>query len=801
MNGTVLQRCWNLLSLFSSKEREVVCVQVPGARLRRTTVKRAAAGVFLVFMVIAVAGPAGAANCISAGDGNWTAITWTNCTGNPGGDPAAGDTVTIRNGDDVTLDTTTTVAGIIVGQGTSGRLTLGNGNGDVALTVSGNIAINAGGTFNTTGNGGNVLNVTGNVSNAGTLDMRIGGATANTTFNGAVNQTVSGTGGTTDFNRITINNTGAANNDIVEIASSNFTAAAGFLTLTNGVLKMSGSYTFSNTFFNTTSYTIPAAAGIWLNNPNVTVTAQNGTVTLNGLLQIDAGICNIGTTNAHRIQYGTGATFIMGGGALNLSGGFSPVATANTISYTQSGGTFTLATQGTDSTTLASFDINNAGSSFTMSGGTIVLQRMNARTYSDYRNIAGTVAITGGTVEFGNGSTPASQIYWIGYPGGPANVIPDMVVNGTNSPIVRTKVATTVFGGVTIDAGATLDWNGQNIALSGDWSNSGTFLNTGTAGVGTVTFNGGSAQTIGGSATTAFNNLTASNAAGVTLNRSTTVTNALAVTLGTFDQGSANNLIAGSISVSSGATFENSGTGSITLNGNLANEGTIVIDGSGGGCNTADTKITVTATAARTWSGDGAYRLTDVDLTNQTAAADLPAGETIAVFHGTATSSPGFTASAVCTGAPAFPTAVTLISFGATEYDGRVLLQWRTGHEVDNLGFHLYREVSGVRTRITPQLVAGSALIAGPGAVLTAGRPYAWWDDRRRCHVLARGCRPRREAEAVRTDLPDESPGGDAGARACADVEPVVGGAERERRSRCGDVAPCLEQRQRRRLL
>jgi hypothetical protein len=62
------------------------------------------------------------------------------------------------------------------------------------------------------------------------------------------------------------------------------------------------------------------------------------------------------------------------------------------------------------------------------------------------------------------------------------------------------------------------------------------------------------------------------------------------------------------------------------------------------------------------------------------------------------------------------PTAVALVSLDATAHPGRgVLVSWRTGYEVDNLGFHVYREVGGERVRLTPSLVAGSALFAEPG--------------------------------------------------------------------------------------
>jgi peptidase C25-like protein len=76
----------------------------------------------------------------------------------------------------------------------------------------------------------------------------------------------------------------------------------------------------------------------------------------------------------------------------------------------------------------------------------------------------------------------------------------------------------------------------------------------------------------------------------------------------------------------------------------------------------------------------------------------------------------------------AAPTAIKLASFAATGYEGGVFLQWETGFEVDNLGFRLYRDESGKRVPVTDQIIAGSALVAGPGVTLGAGCSYAWWD-------------------------------------------------------------------------
>jgi hypothetical protein len=82
--------------------------------------------------------------------------------------------------------------------------------------------------------------------------------------------------------------------------------------------------------------------------------------------------------------------------------------------------------------------------------------------------------------------------------------------------------------------------------------------------------------------------------------------------------------------------------------------------------------------------------------------------------------------SAACTGTitPATVEAFTAIR----DDDGRVFLQWKTGHEVANLGFHLHREQDGQRTRLNQHMIAGSALLVGVGTTLRAGRSYAWWD-------------------------------------------------------------------------
>ncbi|HTG15931.1 MAG TPA: C25 family cysteine peptidase, partial [Blastocatellia bacterium] len=78
---------------------------------------------------------------------------------------------------------------------------------------------------------------------------------------------------------------------------------------------------------------------------------------------------------------------------------------------------------------------------------------------------------------------------------------------------------------------------------------------------------------------------------------------------------------------------------------------------------------------------------------------------------------------------PTAPTAVAMVNMKATRYDDRVLLEWQTGYEVGNVGFNIYREQNGKLTKVTPDPVAGSALIAGPKVLLRAGFAYSWWDN------------------------------------------------------------------------
>jgi uncharacterized repeat protein (TIGR01451 family) len=75
------------------------------------------------------------------------------------------------------------------------------------------------------------------------------------------------------------------------------------------------------------------------------------------------------------------------------------------------------------------------------------------------------------------------------------------------------------------------------------------------------------------------------------------------------------------------------------------------------------------------------------------------------------------------------PTAVNLSSFSASASGGGALLSWRSGGELHNLGYNVYRESGGQMTRLNPSLIAGSALLMREADEQHGARTYGWVDN------------------------------------------------------------------------
>lgn len=77
----------------------------------------------------------------------------------------------------------------------------------------------------------------------------------------------------------------------------------------------------------------------------------------------------------------------------------------------------------------------------------------------------------------------------------------------------------------------------------------------------------------------------------------------------------------------------------------------------------------------------------------------------------------------------AAPTSVRLVSLTATTDGASVILNWRTKEEVRNLGFNVYRDISGERTRLNTSLIAGSAVRTHMSLAQHSASAYQWVDD------------------------------------------------------------------------
>ena len=75
------------------------------------------------------------------------------------------------------------------------------------------------------------------------------------------------------------------------------------------------------------------------------------------------------------------------------------------------------------------------------------------------------------------------------------------------------------------------------------------------------------------------------------------------------------------------------------------------------------------------------------------------------------------------------PTAVAFDSATVTRVGNLAAIEWKTGTEVNNLGFNVYRQDNRDRVQVNPSLIAGSALMVGNDVRLESGYTYTWIDE------------------------------------------------------------------------
>ena len=307
------------------------------------------------------------------------------------------------------------------------------------------------------------------------------------------------------------------------------------------------------TFNGTTAQSITKASGetfYGLSFSGAGVKTLGGAVTATSDLTIGAGSTLDVSASNYALTVGgnwvDNGTFVPETGTVTLNKvGAQTITDAGTETFNN------LSLQGGFTKTLASPVVLNAG--LTIASGTTLDDGAgnNAISIAGNWSNSGTFLCRAGTVTF-NGASAQSITNTSG------ETFDFLVLSGAGGTTLGGPVSTNAD--LNISGGSSLDVTTSNypVNIGGNLTNDGTF----TCQAGTVTFNGSSAQTIGGSTLTNFNNITLNNAAGVSILGAENLIGTLTLTAGTFNTtGQIFTLISTAANTANIAAIPSSGSG------------------------------------------------------------------------------------------------------------------------------------------------------------------------------------------------------------------------------------------------
>lgn len=317
---------------------------------------------------------------------------------------------------------------------------------------------------------------------------------------------------------------------------------------------------------------------------------SGGIVTNGGSGQI---VINGGDVDAKQFLNGTGSTasFQMTGGSFSLRGRFQRVpssyASIDSLVNVTTGTVNTARALNGTTTGFGTFNLNNTGNIFNMSGGDIRIYDVcdaappaTAAFAFDVKSAVSNINVTGGTLTLipMTGTLLANETNFLI---SSTASIGNLVINRLSSTSVvqlNTGYPLTVLGNMTITAGD-FNANGQNLTVGGDFSivNASTVY---TSGANTITLNGAGTQTftVNLSSALSLNNLAFTKTAGIAVNfagsqKTINVAGTFNLTLGTLNDNGNSIFVAGNV-YNSGL---HAGIGKIALNGTSVQ----TIDGNG----------------------------------------------------------------------------------------------------------------------------------------------------------------------------------------------------------------------------
>ena len=497
-----------------------------------------------------VATTSAATKFITIASGNWSdpSIWLTSLV------PTAQDSAEISISHNVVFDAVTISSGTLIVKGTLSYWATAT---QQTFTANGDVIIESGGTFTAGaanyapgfGNpfrlniGGSLANanVSGNLIVDGNLDLSGTGTAVQVGFYGTQNATVTGTGTTCELPFILVDKSIVGNTiEVLRIYTqpqpSNFFTNTQRIGVTSGTLKISAAVVTNSFSNNNLQFTSTANGRLWLNNSGINLgmhpAATVGQMFLIGELRIDAGSMTIGTGSQQHFVSNNG-TIRLNGGTLNILGGLQINSSSTSLLYVE-GGKLTIDPQATANLSiLTTALLVNSSAGFTFTSGSIEILDPHAAAGGTSLNIAsgGVKIITGGTVIIGNDAAAPS--------GGAFSTVSGFAINSAyplHKLVIKNNISTSasrfcrLLNNLTVSdslivategyiqtASATL---GYTLTVLGHVANNGSIAGVAPAtagtGLGLMSFEGTSQQTVTGTGFSPALSVKIANASGVT---------------------------------------------------------------------------------------------------------------------------------------------------------------------------------------------------------------------------------------------------------------------------------------------
>lgn len=439
--------------------------------------------------------------------------------------------------------------------GGGGELRFGNTGTPRTVTVNGNLLL--GSTYAAKINVGSpgttplthTFNLGGNfVQNTTVGNGFVGGSSAtndriNVNLIGANSMTLTNAGGDApQFYSLTVNKgssiaTTAAFNSNFSINGPTDQATKS-LVLKNGLFIINNASVSVVLTSGGADFNIPSTAGLEVQAGTVRTTTTNtlGNITLDGLLRISGGTVTIdaGAGFPSSIEYSnSGVSAIeLTAGTLTVGGQLrrSLTSSTGTLNYTQSAGTAIFGTRGFSTNTRGIFEVTNPGSQFNHSGGSFTIVQGNGSTSIPSLLInPGSSSITSGsTITVGNASTPATPVIGIQS----TAILNNLTIVSSSATTTSMYITPlTVNGTLTVATGNTLNAQGLDLSIGGNFVVNGTY----TSGNNTTSFiNTGATAISGTTPALSFYNFTKINGGVLSLGKDITINRDLKVSSGTL---------------------------------------------------------------------------------------------------------------------------------------------------------------------------------------------------------------------------------------------------------------------------